>query len=93
LTVPQFIINVTTANIHATGHPAVAPRAVYTLSKFTGTLFFQYFAQDIPADKVQVISFHLGIVFNDYWKSMDLDPKHFDDGKFNSSCTFQYVAL
>jgi NAD(P)-dependent dehydrogenase (short-subunit alcohol dehydrogenase family) len=90
LTVPQFIINVTTANIHATEHPAVAPRAVYTLSKFAGTLFFQYFAQDIPANKVQVISFHPGIVYNDYWKSMELDPKHFDDGKSHISCTFSF---
>jgi NAD(P)-dependent dehydrogenase (short-subunit alcohol dehydrogenase family) len=72
---------VTTANIHATAHPAVAPRAAYTLSKFAGTLFFQYFAQDIPVEKVQVISFHPGLVFNEYWQSLDLDPKLFDDGK------------
>jgi NAD(P)-dependent dehydrogenase (short-subunit alcohol dehydrogenase family) len=77
----QFIVNVTTANIHATQHPAVATRAAYTVSKFAGTLFFQCLAQDYPPEKIQIISFHPGLIYNDYWKSLGIDPKHFDDGE------------
>jgi hypothetical protein len=32
-------------------------------------------------EKVQVLSFHPGVVFNEYWATFDLDSKHFDDGK------------
>ncbi|KAF2107963.1 hypothetical protein BDV96DRAFT_505206 [Lophiotrema nucula] len=81
----KFILNVTTANIHATQHPAVSVRPAYTLSKFAGTLFFQFLAQDFSHDKVQVVSFHPGVIYNDYWKSLGIDPKHFDDGQLTGS--------
>jgi NAD(P)-dependent dehydrogenase (short-subunit alcohol dehydrogenase family) len=71
---------VTTANIHATQHPAVAARPAYTLSKFAGTLFFQFLAQDFAHDKVQIVSFHPGLIYNDYWKSLGIGSEHFDDG-------------
>jgi NAD(P)-dependent dehydrogenase (short-subunit alcohol dehydrogenase family) len=71
---------VTTANIHATQHPAVAARPAYTLSKFAGTLFFQFLAQDFAHDEVQIVSFHPGLIYNDYWKSLGVGSEHFDDG-------------
>ncbi|KAF2028081.1 NAD(P)-binding protein [Setomelanomma holmii] len=77
----KFIVNVTTANIHATKHPMVAARPAYTLSKFSGTLFFQYLAQDFVHDKLQVITFHPGLIYNEYWESLGIESKHFDDNK------------
>ncbi|KAH5170786.1 hypothetical protein HBI25_236720 [Parastagonospora nodorum] len=81
----KFIINVTTANIHATQHPIVAERHAYTLGKFAGTLFFQYLAQDFSHDKIQVVSFHPGLIYNEYWKSLGIDVKHFDDDQLSGS--------
>jgi NAD(P)-dependent dehydrogenase (short-subunit alcohol dehydrogenase family) len=73
---------VTTANIHATEHPMVAARASYTLSKFAATLYFQMLAQDTPREKLQVISFHPGIIFNEIWAAANLEKKQcFDDGE------------
>ncbi|KAH7087178.1 putative short-chain dehydrogenase [Paraphoma chrysanthemicola] len=80
-----FILNVTTANIHATQHPIVSALPAYTLSKFAGTVFFQYLAQDYSHDKVQVISFHPGLLYNDYFKEMGIDSKHFDDKQLTGS--------
>ncbi|KAH4391247.1 hypothetical protein HBH88_012690 [Parastagonospora nodorum] len=79
----KFIINVTTANIHATQHPIVAERHAYTLGKFASTLFFQYLAQNFSHDKIQVVSFHPGLIYNEYWKSLGIDVKHFDNGKLS----------
>jgi short-subunit dehydrogenase len=76
----QFIVNVTTANIHSTGHPVVATYPAYTWSKSAGTFFFQLLAQEIPADKVQILSFHPGVIYNSYWETFGVDKKHFDDG-------------
>jgi hypothetical protein len=77
----QYIVHVTTASIHGMEHPLVAARLAYTLSKLTGTLFFQCLAQDFPHERMQVVNFHSGLIYNDYWKSLGLDPDLFDDGK------------
>ncbi|EXJ92365.1 hypothetical protein A1O3_00915 [Capronia epimyces CBS 606.96] len=74
----KFIINVSTASIHSTTHPGVAERPAYTLSKLSGTLLFQLLAQDAPREKVQVVSFHPGLIWNDGWKSLGLSPDLFD---------------
>ncbi|KAK5054574.1 hypothetical protein LTR84_001465 [Exophiala bonariae] len=63
----KFIINVSTASVHDTAHPGVRDRPAYTLSKATSTLVFQLLAQDVPATKVQVVSFHPGIIYSDGW--------------------------
>jgi NAD(P)-dependent dehydrogenase (short-subunit alcohol dehydrogenase family) len=55
------------------------------LSKLAATLFFQCLAQDIPHKQVQVVNFHPGLIYNDYWKSLGLGPEHFDDGKLYRS--------
>jgi hypothetical protein len=64
-----------------TTHPAIAARPAYTLSKLSGTLLFQFMAQDIPPEKVQIVSFNPGLIFNEYWKSIGFSPQQFDNGK------------
>jgi hypothetical protein len=64
-----------------TAHSGVALRPAYTLSKMAGTLLFQLIAQNVPPEKMQVLSFHPGLIYNDLWKSMGLPPEHFDNGE------------
>ena len=77
----QYLVNVSTMSIHATTHPIVSARPAYTLSKMAGTLLFQIIAQDIPPEKMQVISFHPGLIWNDQWKSMGLSSEQLDTGE------------
>ncbi|KAF2126489.1 NAD(P)-binding protein [Dothidotthia symphoricarpi CBS 119687] len=74
----KFILNISTASIHSTTEPEVKIRPAYTLSKLSGTLLFQLLAQDHPHEEMQIISFHPGLIYNDYWKSLDLKPEDFD---------------
>lgn len=76
----QFIVNVTTGNISGTKHPVVATFPAYTMSKLAGTLYFQYLAQEIEHEKVQILSFHPGLIFNSYWEKLGLGKELFDDG-------------
>lgn len=71
----------TTANIHATEHPVVAELPAYTLTKFAGTLYFQMLAQGQPHEKLQVVSYHPGLIFNEYWAAHGAVPEIFDDGE------------
>jgi hypothetical protein len=80
----QFLVNVSTASIHAASHPVVKGSPAYALSKLSGTLLFQLIAQDIPAEKLQVVSFHPGLIFNSYWESTGLPAEMFDNGRFRS---------
>lgn len=73
-------MNVTTGNIHGTHHPVVSTFPAYTLSKMAGTLYFQYLAQELAHDKVQILSFHPGLIFNPYWEKVGLGKELFDDG-------------
>jgi NAD(P)-dependent dehydrogenase (short-subunit alcohol dehydrogenase family) len=77
----QFILNISTASIHAITHPVVVARPAYTLSKLSGTLLFQLLAQDIPREKTQIVSFHPGLLHNAYWQSVGAGPELFDGGK------------
>lgn len=63
-------------------HVGVKDRPAYSLSKATSTLVFQLLAQDVPAEKVQVVSFHPGLIYSDGWISMGI-PRgdYFDDGE------------
>ncbi|KIN06827.1 hypothetical protein OIDMADRAFT_108095 [Oidiodendron maius Zn] len=74
----KFIINVTTQAVAMTAHPEIAQRPAYTFSKMTATILFQVIAQSIPAEKMQVINFHPGVVYNDAWKAMGFPPEYFD---------------
>ena len=64
-----------------TTHPVVVERPAYTLTKLTGTLFFQLIAQSVPSEKLQIISLHPGLIYNDAWKEMGLDPGMFNDSR------------
>ncbi|KAK9343593.1 hypothetical protein V1522DRAFT_218672 [Lipomyces starkeyi] len=75
----KFLVNVSSQAIHMTAHSGVALRPAYTLSKMAGTLLFQLIAQNVPPEKMQVLSFHPGLIYNDLWKSMGLPPEHFDN--------------
>ena len=47
-----------------------------------GTLLFQLIAQNTPVEKMQVINFHPGVVYNDAWKAMGLPhSEKFDNGE------------
>lgn len=74
----KYLINVSSQVIHMTAHAGVAQRPAYTLSKMAATLLFQVIAQNTPVQKLQVVSFHPGLVFNDAWKAAGLTPDLFD---------------
>ncbi len=67
--------------IHSSGHPAVAARPGYILSKTAGALYFQLLAQETPQEKIQIVTMHPGLVYNDAWKAMGLPAEWFEDGE------------
>ncbi|KAF2993512.1 hypothetical protein E8E13_001204 [Curvularia kusanoi] len=75
----KFIVNVTTGNIHGTHHPVVSTFPAYTLTKMAGTLYFQFLAQELVSNRVQILSFHPGLIFNPYWETVGLGRELFDD--------------
>ena len=79
----QFLVNVTSAVIHAHKHPLVVPRAAYGLSKSSATLFVQLLANQVPVEKLQIVSFHPGTVWNSSWEEMGIPESAmtFDSGK------------
>ncbi|KAH7379175.1 hypothetical protein DE146DRAFT_682316 [Phaeosphaeria sp. MPI-PUGE-AT-0046c] len=77
----KFIVNVTTGNIHGTKHPVVATFPAYTLTKLAGTLYFQYLAQELGHENVQILSFHPGLIFNSYWEQVGFGKELFDDDR------------
>ena len=62
--------------------PLAAERPEYALSKGAGTLAMQYVAQEVSPDRIQVVSFHPGIVYSGAWSSAGVaeDFIPFDDG-------------
>ncbi|KAH8812709.1 hypothetical protein F5884DRAFT_315445 [Xylogone sp. PMI_703] len=70
----RFIVNVSTQAIHMTTHPTISVRPAYTLTKMAGTLLFQVIAQNVSPQKLQVISFHPGLIWNEGWKTLNLPP-------------------
>lgn len=56
-------------------------RPVYGLSKMFGTLIFQYIAQNTPADKVQIVSYHPGLIYSGEWEKMGVPQDLFDNGE------------
>ncbi|KAF2666299.1 NAD(P)-binding protein [Microthyrium microscopicum] len=75
----KYIVNVSTQAIHLTTHPQIANRPAYTLSKTAGTLLFQLIAQTEPSEKLQVISYHPGIIYGDEFEKMGLPAEIFDN--------------
>lgn len=54
------------------------PLASYGLSKSAGTLFAQLLANQIPPEKLQIVSYHPGSVWNPGWP-LPKDAGEFDD--------------
>lgn len=48
------------------------------------TLYFQYLAQELAHEKVQILSFHPGLIYNPYWEKVGLGREYFDDGKYTN---------
>ena len=57
----------------------MAQRPAYTLSKAAAATYFQLLAQETPKEKIQIVTVHPGLVYNDYWKSFGLPAEHFED--------------
>lgn len=67
-------------------HPGVNDRPAYSLSKATSTLVFQILAQDVPAEKIQVVSFHPGLIYSNGWINMRVPRGDlFDDGEIGQA--------
>lgn len=64
-----------------TANTNVAERPAYILSKMTGTMLFQLIALHVPPEKMQVVTMHPGLVYQDEWKAMGFSPDRFDSGK------------
>jgi NAD(P)-dependent dehydrogenase (short-subunit alcohol dehydrogenase family) len=79
----QFLINVTTGSIHMLQNDIVAQRPSYSLTKASSTLAVQLLAVTIPADKMQILNFHPGLIYGEGWVAMGVlkDALPFDEGK------------
>ncbi|KAE8446346.1 hypothetical protein EG329_012095 [Mollisiaceae sp. DMI_Dod_QoI] len=83
----RFLINVTSQVIHMTpSHVFTQLRPAYALTKIAAATYFQLLALHMPAEKVQITSYHPGLIWNQEWEaagftrdSMDSDdlPGHF----------------
>lgn len=62
-------------------HPIVLARPCYTLTKATGTLAYQLLANTISPDRMQIISFHPGIIYAAGWAAAGItkDMLPFDE--------------
>jgi len=78
-------LNVTTGAIHTLQNPVVAVRPVYSLTKASGTLAVQILANTITPDKMQIVSFHPGMIYGLGWAESGIteDMIPFDDGKIS----------
>ncbi|POS79548.1 short-chain dehydrogenase [Diaporthe helianthi] len=80
----KVIINVATMNIHVF-HESLSiigsKVPAYGLTKNSGTLLIQQFAAELDPEKVQVVSFHPGVIYADGWKTAGVpeDILPFDD--------------
>ncbi|KAF2231062.1 putative short-chain dehydrogenase [Viridothelium virens] len=77
----KFIVNVSSGSIHYYTHPGTAARPGATLSKMTGTLLFQLIAMETPHEELQVISYHPGLLWNEYFESLGLPREKFNNSE------------
>ncbi|KAL9092100.1 MAG: hypothetical protein Q9165_004533 [Trypethelium subeluteriae] len=78
----KFIVNVSSGSIHYYTHPGTAARPGATLSKSAGTLMFQLIAMETPHEELQVISYHPGLLWNEYFESLGLPREKFNNSAF-----------
>ena len=75
-------MNVSTANIHNLQILFIAMQPSYGLTKASGTLAVQILVNTITPDKMQIVSFHPGMIYGlPYVKEgIPEDAQPFDDG-------------
>ncbi|KAK2778613.1 short chain dehydrogenase [Colletotrichum kahawae] len=76
----KFLVSVSTEATHNFTRASLWP--AYSTTKNAGTMLLQRIANDTPAEKMQIINFHPGVVYTDVFKSLvprDIYP--FDDEK------------
>ncbi|KAH6653790.1 putative short-chain dehydrogenase [Truncatella angustata] len=59
----RFLVNVTSQVIHQFYHPIIHARPAYSLTKASGTLAYQLLANSVAPDRLQIVSFHPGLIF------------------------------
>jgi short-subunit dehydrogenase len=79
----QFLINVTSQVIHMTpSHIYTQLRPAYALTKIAAASYFQLLALHVPAEKVQITSFHPGLIWNEGWEGIGYNKDSMDSGEF-----------
>ncbi|KAH0555674.1 hypothetical protein GP486_006382 [Trichoglossum hirsutum] len=69
----KSIINLSTMAIH--NFAIAGSRPNYTATKNAGTLLLQQIARDTPVEKIQIISFHPGLILTEGNRRIGLDEK------------------
>ncbi|KAK1764254.1 putative short-chain dehydrogenase [Phialemonium atrogriseum] len=80
----KFLVNVSTQAINLfydSQLPVAAERPAYSLTKNAGTLTAQLIANGASPDKLQVVSYHPGVIYSNAWKlaGAPADALPFDD--------------
>ncbi|KAF7562285.1 hypothetical protein G7046_g1873 [Stylonectria norvegica] len=63
----KYLVNISTQAINMFQVPIIAARPAYSLTKAAGTLAAQLIANSVTPDKLQVISFHPGLIYSEPW--------------------------
>ena len=71
------------------GHPGIAARPGYYLSKTAGSVLFQALAENIPSEEIQIVNFHPGAIYSEAWEAMGLPPDLFDNGEISFLLTYR----
>ena len=57
-------------------------RPAYALTKIAAAAYFQLLALHVPAEKVQITSFHPGLIWNQEWETIGFTRDNMDSGEF-----------
>jgi NAD(P)-dependent dehydrogenase (short-subunit alcohol dehydrogenase family) len=70
--------------MHMPHNSIIALRPAYALTKASGTLAAQLLSNTVAKEKVQVVSFHPGMIYGEGWVTMGIakEALPFDDGNF-----------
>lgn len=68
--------------VHYYTHPGAAAHPGGVLSKTAGTLLFQLIAMENPHEELQVVSYHPGLLWNEYFETLGLPREKFDSSTF-----------
>jgi hypothetical protein len=66
-------------------NPIVQAHLAYPLTKISASTALQLMAEHTPSDKMQIINFHPGLLFNPTWGAMGFAKEQlpFDSGTFS----------